>query len=105
MIFFFSPAASKLFFLMPYFEAWRKIQPVWLRRTLARLAYALPWPSLRYFINAVNTMHPVCVKVFRQKKAAMERGGVAALANTASGGRDLTTLFSEYLMCNTHGAS
>ncbi|KDR84663.1 hypothetical protein GALMADRAFT_55583 [Galerina marginata CBS 339.88] len=89
------PAASKLFFLMPYLESWRKIQPVWFRRLLAKMAYGLPWPSLRYFMNAVNTMHPVCVKVFNQKKSALENGGIAALANTASGGRDLTTLFMQ----------
>lgn len=92
-----SPAASRLFFLLPYLESWRKIQPAWLRRTLAKIAYSLPWQSLRYFMNAVNTMHPVCAKVFHEKREAMERGGIAALASTTSGGRDLTTLLSERL--------
>ncbi|KDR84606.1 hypothetical protein GALMADRAFT_237500 [Galerina marginata CBS 339.88] len=89
------PAASRLFFLLPYLESWRKIQPVWLRRGLAKVAYSLPWPSLRYFMNAVNTMHPVCARVFNEKKEALETGGVAALASTTSGGRDLTTLLMQ----------
>lgn len=90
-----SPAASRLFFLLPYLESWRKIRPVWLRRTLAKIAYSLPWPSLQYFMNAVNTMHPVCARVFDEKRDALEKGGMEALASTTSGGRDLTTLLSE----------
>ncbi|PPQ73814.1 hypothetical protein CVT26_012155 [Gymnopilus dilepis] len=89
------PAASRLFYLLPYLESWRKIRPVWLRRTLAKIAYSLPWPSLRYFMNAVNTMHPVCARVFDEKRDALEKGGMEALASTTSGGRDLTTLLSE----------
>ena len=40
-------------------------------------------------------MHPVCAQVFYEKKEAFDEGGIAALANTASGGRDLTTLLSK----------
>lgn len=68
---------------------------MWLRRSIANLAYVIPWPALRAFKKAVDTMHPVCAKVFYEKKAAFDEGGIAALANTASGGRDLTTLLSE----------
>jgi len=63
---------------------------------MANLAYALPWPALRTFKNAVDTMHPVCAQVFYDKKAAFDEGGIAALANSASGGRDLTTLLSGF---------
>lgn len=65
---------------------------------MASLAYALPWSALRNFKNAVDTMHPVCAQVFYQKKEAFEEGGIAALANTASGGRDLTTLLSKFTL-------
>ena len=72
------------------------MEPVWLRRSLANLAYVLPWPSLRNFKKSVDTMHPVCARVFYEKKDVFDEGGIAALANTASGGRDLTTLLSEF---------
>ncbi|PPR01290.1 hypothetical protein CVT24_006365 [Panaeolus cyanescens] len=89
------PAASKLFFLHPFFESWRNSEPVWLRRFVANLAYVIPWPTLRRFKEAVDTMHPVCAKVFYEKKALFDEGGIAALANTASGGRDLATLLMQ----------
>ncbi|KAF8958854.1 cytochrome P450 [Flammula alnicola] len=89
------PAASKLFFLLPFLESWRKMEPVWFRRAVANLAYVIPWPALRSFKKAVDTMHPVCAQVFQEKKAAFDEGGIAALANTASGGRDLTTLLMQ----------
>ena len=71
------------------------MEPVWLRRSLANLAYVLPWPSLRNFKKSVDTIHPVCARVFYEKQEAFNKGGIAALANTASDGRDLTTLLSE----------
>ncbi|KAF9464293.1 cytochrome P450 [Collybia nuda] len=89
------PNASKLFFILPFLESWRKREPAWLRRSLANLAYVIPWPTLRAFKKAVDTMHPVCKKVFYEKKAAFDEGGIGALSNTASGGRDLTTLLMQ----------
>ncbi len=68
---------------------------MWFRRGMANLAYYVPWPALRTFKKSVDTMHPVCAQVFHEKKAAFDEGGIAALANTASGGRDLTTLLSK----------
>ena len=94
-----SPAASKIFFLLPFLESWRKIEPVWLRRSLGNLAYILPWPALRLFKTSVDTMHPICAQVFYEKKEAFDEGGIAALTNTASGGRDLTTLLSQSRLC------
>ena len=41
-------------------------------------------------------MHSVCARIFYEKKDAFDEGGIAALANTASSGRDLTTLLSEF---------
>ncbi|PPQ76505.1 hypothetical protein CVT24_010878 [Panaeolus cyanescens] len=89
------PSASSLFFIIPFLESWRKKEPVWLRRFVASLGYVIPWSALRRFTEAVNVMHPVCAKVFYQKKALFDEGGIAALANTASGGRDLATLLMQ----------
>lgn len=61
----------------------------------------MPWPALRTFKKSVDTMHPVCAQVFHEKKAAFDEGGIAALANTASGGRDLTTLLSKLIDART----
>ena len=68
---------------------------MWLRRSLANLAYVLPWSALRQFKKSVDTMHLIYAQIFYGKKEAFREGGIAALANTASGGRDLTTLLSE----------
>ncbi|PPR01289.1 hypothetical protein CVT24_006364 [Panaeolus cyanescens] len=89
------PTASHLFFLLPFLESWRKKEPVWLRRFVANLAYVIPWTALRRFKESVDIMHPVCAKVFHAKKKLFDEGGIAALANTASGGRDLTTLLMQ----------
>jgi len=78
------------------------MEPVWLRRSLANLAYVLPWPALRRFKTSVDTTHPVYAKVFHEKKEAFDEGGISALTNTASGGRDLTTLLSEFRPGSVH---
>jgi len=41
------PMASRMFFILPYLESWRKLKPVWLRRFLANAVNYLPWPSAR----------------------------------------------------------
>ena len=89
-----SPPASIFFALLPFLEFWRKSEPVWLRRSLANLAYVLPWSALRQFKKSIDTMHPVYAQIFYEKKETFRKGGITALANTASGGRDLTTLLS-----------
>ncbi|PPR01291.1 hypothetical protein CVT24_006366 [Panaeolus cyanescens] len=89
------PSASKLFFILPFLESWRKKEPVWLRRFVANLAYVIPFPALRRFKESVDIMHPVCANVFYAKKELFDEGGIASLANTASGGRDLTTLLMQ----------
>ncbi|KAJ7031887.1 cytochrome P450 [Mycena alexandri] len=84
------PLASRLFLVLPFLESWRKIQPVWLRRTLASIA-TFPWPAAKRFRSAVDTMHPVYVQLYNARKKALEEGGSAALADTAAGGKDLIT--------------
>ncbi|KAJ7304515.1 cytochrome P450 [Mycena albidolilacea] len=84
------PLASRLFLTLPFLESWRKIQPVWLRRTLASIA-TFPWPAARRFKAAVDAMHPVYVKLYNTRQKALEEGGSAALAETAAGGKDLIT--------------
>ena len=90
-----SPSGSRIFLLLPFLEFWRKAEPTWLRRSLANLAYVLPWPSLRQFKASIDATHPVFAQAFYDKKEAFNKGGIEALTNTASGGRDLTTLLSE----------
>ncbi|KAJ7227722.1 cytochrome P450 [Mycena haematopus] len=84
------PLASRLFLVLPFLESWRKMRPVWLRRTLASIA-TLPWPAARKFRAAVDAMHPVYVDLYNSRLRALEEGGSAALAETAAGGKDLIT--------------
>ncbi|KAJ6582349.1 cytochrome P450 [Mycena capillaripes] len=84
------PLASRLFPVLPFLESWRKIQPVWLRRTLASIA-TFPWPAARKFRAAVDAMHPVYVNLYTSRQKVLEEGGSAALAETAAGGKDLIT--------------
>ncbi|KAJ6590229.1 cytochrome P450 [Mycena sp. CBHHK59/15] len=84
------PLASRLFLVLPFLESWRKMRPVWLRRSLAAIA-TFPWPAAGRFRAAVDTMHPVYVKLYNSRKNALEEGGSAALAETAAGGKDLIT--------------
>ncbi|KAJ7103844.1 cytochrome P450 [Mycena epipterygia] len=84
------PLASRLFLVLPFLESWRKIQPVWLRRTLASIV-TFPWPAAGKFRAAVDAMHPVYAKLYNIRKTALEEGGSAALAETAAGGKDLIT--------------
>ncbi|KAK7035049.1 cytochrome P450 [Favolaschia claudopus] len=84
------PLASRLFLVLPFLESWRKMKPVWLRRTLAYVG-TLPWPSARKFRAAVDAMHPVYVNLYKARQRMLEEGGSAALADTAAGGKDLIT--------------
>ncbi|KAJ7103857.1 cytochrome P450 [Mycena epipterygia] len=84
------PLGSRLFLVLPFLQSWRKIQPVWLRRTLASIA-TFPWPTARKFKATIDVMHPVYVMLYNIRKAALEEGGSAALAETAAGGKDLIT--------------
>ncbi|PPQ73928.1 hypothetical protein CVT24_012770 [Panaeolus cyanescens] len=89
------PCSSKLFPIFPFLESWRNKKPVWLRRFLGNLAYVIPWPSLRRFKECIDIMYPTCAKIFHEKKKLFDEGGIDALANTASGGRDLTTVLMQ----------
>ncbi|KAF7356081.1 hypothetical protein MVEN_00938000 [Mycena venus] len=84
------PLASRLFLVLPFLESWRKLKPVWLRRTLASIA-TFPWPAAGKFRAAVDAMHPVYVKLYKTRQQALEEGGSAALAENAAGGKDLIT--------------
>ncbi|KAK7015260.1 cytochrome P450 [Favolaschia claudopus] len=84
------PLASRLFLVLPFLESWRKMKPVWLRRTLAYVG-TLPWPSARKFRAAVDAMHPVYINLYKARQRMLEEGGLAALADTAAGGKDLIT--------------
>jgi len=44
----------------------------------------------------IDTLHPVYANLFKQKKKALEEGGIFELERTTSGGRDLSTLLSTY---------
>ena len=46
-------------------------------------------------------MHSVCADLFNEKKCILEEGGVAELEKTASGGQDIATLLSGFLLCNS----
>ncbi|KAF7369928.1 hypothetical protein MSAN_00622300 [Mycena sanguinolenta] len=85
------PLAGRLFLILPFLQSWRKMKPVWLRRSLASII-TFPWPAARKFRAAVNAMHPIYVNVYNSRLRVLEEGGSAALAETAAGGNDLVTL-------------
>ncbi|KAJ7134367.1 cytochrome P450 [Mycena epipterygia] len=84
------PVASRLFLVMPFLDSWRKIRPVWLRRTLASIA-SFPWSTARKLRAIINIIHPMYARIYNSRKETVEEGGLAALAETVSGGKDLIT--------------
>lgn len=46
-------------------------------------------------------MHPICADLFNSKKRILEEGGVVELEKTASGGKDIATLLSGFLLSNS----
>ncbi|RDB16522.1 hypothetical protein Hypma_002893 [Hypsizygus marmoreus] len=86
------PIASRLFLFLPYLESWRKMKPVWLRRSLARLVPYIPWSAPRKFQEASETMHPIYQTVLEDKKRLFRQGGMEALEESATSGKDLMTL-------------
>ncbi|THU94004.1 cytochrome P450 [Dendrothele bispora CBS 962.96] len=83
------PMSGRIFFVLPYLESWRKIRPDWLRKFFSSAVYYLPWPSMRKFKWGCDTMHPVCKKLFIEKKQMLREG---TIDHSAMGGRDLATL-------------
>ncbi|KAK7060606.1 hypothetical protein VNI00_001372 [Paramarasmius palmivorus] len=83
------PMSGRIFFVLPYLESWRKLKPDWLRKFFSNAVYYFPWPSLRKFKWGCDTMHPVCKKLFIEKKKMLEEG---TIESSAMGGKDLATL-------------
>ena len=49
----------------------------------------------------VNIIRPVCADLFNDKKLILEEGGVTELEKTASGGKDIATLLSGFLLSSS----
>ncbi|KIJ93902.1 hypothetical protein K443DRAFT_134918 [Laccaria amethystina LaAM-08-1] len=88
------PMVGRIFFVLPYLELWRKMEPVWLGRWSASLVDYVPWPAARKLKWGVDVMHPICVNLFNEKKRILEEGGVAELEKTASVRKDVATLLT-----------
>ncbi|KAG6827047.1 hypothetical protein H0H87_005724, partial [Tephrocybe sp. NHM501043] len=86
------PIASRLFLLLPFLQSWRNMRPVFLRRFLANITAYLPWSVPREFKKACDTMHPVYKKILEDKKALYRDGGMRALEESTSSGKDLITI-------------
>ncbi|KAF8225656.1 cytochrome P450 [Tricholoma matsutake] len=86
------PLASSLFLFLPYMDSMRKMRPVWLRRFLAGAVSYLPWTAVRQFKKAIELLHPVYDNILETKKLLFEHGGLDALEETVTGGKDLMTL-------------
>ncbi|KAL0070738.1 hypothetical protein AAF712_001959 [Marasmius tenuissimus] len=86
------PMSGRIFLVLPYLETLRKLKPDWLRRILSNAVYYVPWPSLRKFKWGCDTMHPVCKKLFIEKRKMLEEGSLSELEKSTMGGKDLATL-------------
>ncbi|KAF5368263.1 hypothetical protein D9615_010366 [Tricholomella constricta] len=92
------PIGSRLFLFLPYLQSWRRMEPVWLRRFLAKAVTYLPWSAPREFKKACDTMHPVYQKLLDEKKELYEGGGMSALEDSATTGKDLMTILCTSLI-------
>jgi hypothetical protein len=110
-----SPNASRIFFALPFFETWRKMEPKRLRRLLAKLVPFIPYAPARdvrrflphpisfelmfihlQFKSGIETLHRICVDIFQENKQAFLEAGIERIGNTKSTGRkDLISLLSE----------
>ncbi|TRM57261.1 cytochrome P450 [Schizophyllum amplum] len=86
------PMGGRLFLVFPFLNGWRKMKPAWLRGFLSATVRYIPWPSARRFKWAVDTMHPVCKRLFMDKKRLIAQGSISELEKTVSGGKDLSSL-------------
>ncbi|KAL0563950.1 hypothetical protein V5O48_018108, partial [Marasmius crinis-equi] len=86
------PMSGRIFPVLPYMETLRKLKPDWLRGILSNAVYYVPWPSLRKFKWGCDTMHPVCKKLFIQKRKMLDEGTLSELEKSTMGGKDLATL-------------
>ncbi|KAG6820910.1 hypothetical protein H0H93_009684 [Arthromyces matolae] len=86
------PIGSRLFLFLPFLQSWRKMKPVWFRRLASNLVTYLPWSAPREFKKACDTMHPVYEKLLDGKKSLYREGGISALEESATSGKDLMTI-------------
>ncbi|KAI4294315.1 cytochrome P450 [Schizophyllum commune Loenen D] len=86
------PMSGRLFLVLPFLNSWRSMKPDWLRGFLSAAVSYVPWPSARRFKWAVDTMHPVCKRLFQLKKDLISQGSISELEKTVAGGRDLSSL-------------
>ncbi|KAJ7833848.1 cytochrome P450 [Mycena olivaceomarginata] len=82
------PLGARLLLFLPFLESWRKMEPIWLRRTLASII-AVFWPTVAKFRAAIYVMRSVYLMLYKARKKVFEEGGSTALAETPAGGRDL----------------
>ncbi|KAF5335263.1 hypothetical protein D9758_016232 [Tetrapyrgos nigripes] len=68
------PTMTRLFFIFPFFESWRNMRPVRLRKALYNAIDYLPWPSARKFKHLIDTMHSTYHDIYNDKKRAFEKG-------------------------------
>ncbi|KAF9498262.1 cytochrome P450 [Pleurotus eryngii] len=79
------PTAGRLWMVIPYFESWRKLRPVWLRRFLSRLVLYLPWKAAREFKQCCDLMDQTCRDMYGyQQNLSLKKLGRIS-------GRDLCT--------------
>ncbi|KAF8217205.1 cytochrome P450 [Mycena galopus ATCC 62051] len=82
------PLGSRLFLILPFLQSWRKMKPVWLRRTLACIGRFF-WPTAAKFNAAIHYMRPVYLKIYQARQKVLEENGSAAVAEPGAGGKDL----------------
>ncbi|KAF7351916.1 hypothetical protein MVEN_01153400 [Mycena venus] len=82
------PLGGRLFLFLPFLESWRKMKPVWLRRTFASMA-AFFWPTVAKFRAAIYVMRSVYLMLYKARRKVLEEGGPAALVETPAGGKDI----------------
>ncbi|KAF8641734.1 hypothetical protein AX16_009811 [Volvariella volvacea WC 439] len=86
------PLASGLVLFMPFLNRWRNMEPVWLRKALARALDWVPWRTPSLFRKSVDAMWPIYRRLYDAKMKAIDEGGLEALDQNPTGGQDLMTV-------------